>query len=57
MRAFELVAALIAGAMALLVMEVIGLILKLALVVALLVTLGAWLAFRAIGRKFTSRRS
>ena len=57
MRAFEIIAALIAGAVALLVLEVIGLVVKFALIIALLVTLGAWLAARAIGRTFTSRRS
>lgn len=57
MRAFEIIAALIAGAVALLALEVIGLIVKFALIIAFLVTLGAWLAARAIGRKFTSRRS
>lgn len=57
MRAFEIIAALIVGAVALLALEVIGLIVKFALIIALLVTLGAWLAARAIGRKFTSRRS
>ena len=52
MRSFEIIVALIAGAVALLVLKMIGLIIKFALIVALLITLAAWLAFRAIGRKF-----
>lgn len=55
MRAFEIIAALIAGAMALLVLEVIGLVLKFTLVIALLITFAAWLVFRGISRKFTPR--
>jgi len=57
LRLFEIVAALIAGAVALLVLKMIGLILKFAFVVALFITLGAWLAARNISRKFTSRNS
>ncbi len=53
----EIVAALIAGAVALLVLKMIGLIVKFALVIALLITLGAFFAARAIGAKFSSRDS
>jgi hypothetical protein len=56
LRAFEITAALIAGAVALFVLKLIGLILKFALIVALLITLAAWLGARAIGRKFTAPR-
>jgi hypothetical protein len=52
MRAFEIIAALIAGAVALLVLKMIGLIIKFALIIALLITLAAWLVFRAISRRF-----
>ncbi len=52
---FELVAALIVGAVALFVLKLIGLILKLALIAALLVTLAAWLVFSAIRRTFAKR--
>jgi hypothetical protein len=55
MRAFEIIAALIAGAVALLVLKVIGLVIKFALIVALLITLAAWLVFRAISAKFGGR--
>jgi hypothetical protein len=56
LRAFEITAALIAGAVALLVLKLIGLILKFALIIALLITFAAWLGARAIGHKFTARR-
>lgn len=52
MRAYEIVAALIVGAVALLVLEVIGLVIKFALIIALLLTFAAWLGFRALARKF-----
>ena len=55
MRAYEIIAALIVGAVALLVLEVIGLMIKFALIIALLLTLAAWLGFRAISRKFGGR--
>ena len=55
LRLFEIVAALIAGAVALLVLKVIGLVIKFALIVALLVTFAAWLVFRGISRKFNAR--
>ena len=55
MRAFALIAALIAGAVALLVLKVIGLVIKFAFVIALLVTLAAWIGFAAIGEKFRNR--
>ena len=54
---FEVIAALIAGAVALLVLKMIGLILKFAFVIALLITLGAFFAARAIAAKFSSRNS
>jgi hypothetical protein len=57
MRAFEIIAALIAGAVALLVLKMIGLIIKFALIIALLVTLAAWLVFRAISSRFNGRNS
>ena len=57
MRSFEIIAALIAGAVTLLVLKLIGLIVKFAIVIALLITFAAWLAFRAIGGKFTGRNS
>lgn len=57
LRAFEITAALIAGAVALLVLKVIGLVMKFALIVALLITLAAWLGARAIGRRFNARGS
>jgi hypothetical protein len=55
LRLFEIVAALIAGAVALLVLKIIGLVIKFALIVALLITFAAWLVFRAISRKFAPR--
>ena len=57
LRLFEIIAALIAGAVALLVLKMIGLILKFAIVIALLITLGAFFAARAIAAKFASRNS
>jgi hypothetical protein len=57
MRAFEIIAALIAGAVALLVLKMIGLIIKFALIIALLITLAAWLVFRAISSRFNGRNS
>jgi len=53
----EIIAALIAGAVALLVLKMIGLIIKFAFIIALLITLGAWLAARVIAAKFMSRNS
>jgi len=55
LRGFVLIAALIAGAMALLVLKIIGLVIKYALIIALLVTLAAWIGFAAVARRFTSR--
>ena len=55
MRAFEIIVALIVGAIALLVLKVIGIIIKFALIAALLVTLVAWLVVRAIRRTFEAR--
>ena len=55
MRAFEIIAALIAGALALFVLKVIGLVIKFALIIALLIALAAWLVFRGISRKFDGR--
>lgn len=57
LRLFEIIAALIAGAAALLVLKLIGLVIKLALIFALLITLAAWLAARSISARFTSRNS
>ena len=55
-RAFALVAALIAGALALLVLKIIGLVVKFARVIALLITLAAWMGFTAIAQKFQRPR-
>jgi hypothetical protein len=55
MRAFEIIAALIVGAVALLVLEVIGLVIKFALIIALLLTFAAWLGFRTISSSFGAR--
>jgi len=55
-RGFAVVAALIAGAMALLVLKVIGLVIKFALIIAALVTLLAWLGFAALAQAFTRPR-
>jgi len=55
LRLFEIIAALIVGAVALLVLKVIGLVIKFALIIALLLTFAAWLGFRAISRKFGGR--
>jgi hypothetical protein len=57
LRAIEIIAALIAGAAALLVLKVIGLVIKFAIIAALLVTLAAWLVARAISRTFAARDS
>jgi len=57
LRMVEIIAALIAGAVALLVLKMIGLIIKFAFIIALLITLGAWLAARVIAAKFMSRNS
>jgi hypothetical protein len=54
-RGLAFIAALIAGAMALLVLKVIGLVIKFALIIALLVTLAAWITFAAIAQKFRGR--
>ena len=54
-RGLAIVAALIAGFAALLVLKVIGLVIKYALVIALLVTLAAWIGFAAIAQKFRRR--
>jgi hypothetical protein len=56
MRSFEIIAALIAGAVALLALKIIGLVIKFAIIIALLITLVAWLVFAAIGRKFSGPR-
>ena len=55
LRLFEIIAALIAGAVALLVLKVIGLVIKFALIIALLITFAAWLVFRGISGKFDAR--
>ena len=55
LRMFEIIAALIAGAAALLVLKMIGLVIKLALLFALLITLAAWLVARSISARFTPR--
>lgn len=57
LRIIEIIAALIAGAAALLVLKLIGLVIKFAFVIALLITLGAFFAARAISAKFKSRNS
>lgn len=54
-RSLAVIAALIAGAVALLVLKFIGLVIKFALVIALLITLAAWISFAAIARKFRER--
>jgi hypothetical protein len=51
MRPFEIIVALIVGVLALFVLQVIGLVIKLAVIIALLVTVGAWVLIRAIGRQ------
>ena len=56
-RLFEIIAALIAGAAALLVLKMIGLVIKLALLFALLITLAAWLVARSISARFTPPNS
>jgi hypothetical protein len=56
-RLVEIIAAVIAGAVALLVLKMIGLIIKFAFLIALLITLCAWLVARAISAKFKSRGS
>jgi len=57
LRLFEIIAALIAGAAALIVLKLIGLVIKLALIFALLITLAAWLVARAISRNFSPPNS
>ena len=57
LRMLEIVAALIAGVVALFVLKLIGLVIKFALVIALLITFAAWLGFRAVGRKFSRPNS
>lgn len=57
LRLFEIIIALVAGLAALAVLKIIGLVIKLALIFALLITLAAWLAARAISAKFTTRNS
>ena len=54
-RGLAIIAALIAGAVALLVLKFIGLVVKYALVIALLITLAAWIGFAAIAQKFRDR--
>lgn len=54
-RGLALIAALIAGAVALLVLKVIGLVIKFALIIALLITVGAWLFFIGLAQKFRDR--
>ena len=56
MRAFEIIAALIAGVATLFVLKLIGLVIKFALIIALLITLAAWLGARAIGREIRRAR-
>ena len=55
-RGISLLAAVIAGAALLLVLRVIGLLIKIALVIALVFTLLAWPVFAAIGRRFSRPR-
>ena len=54
-RGLALIAALIAGAMALLVLKVIGLVIKFAFIIALLITIGAWLFFTGLAQRFRNR--
>ena len=56
LRSLEVIAALIVGAVALLVLKIIGLVIKFAFIIALLVTLAAWIAFAAIAEKFRDRK-
>ncbi|HEY2835831.1 MAG TPA: hypothetical protein VGI89_04615 [Rhizomicrobium sp.] len=55
-RGLAIIAALIAGAVALLVLKFIGLVIKFALIIALLITLAAWISFAAIAQKFREPR-
>ena len=48
--------ALIAGAIALLVLKIIGLVIKYAIIIALLITLAAWIGFAAVARTFRKPR-
>lgn len=57
LRLFEIIVALVAGVAALLVLKIIGLVIKLALIFALLITLAAWLVARAISAKFNPPNS
>ena len=56
LRSLEVIAALIAGAIALLVLKIIGLVIKFAFIIALLVALAAWITFAAIAEKFRARK-
>lgn len=56
MRSFAVIAAVIVGVIALFVLKLIGLILKFALIIAVILTLAAWLGFRGLERNFNSRR-
>ncbi len=53
---FELVAAAIVGVIALFVLKLLGLVIKFAFIIALLLTLAGWLVFRSISRTFSKRR-
>ena len=57
LRAFEIIVALIAGVAALFTLELIGVVIKFALIFALLITVAAWLGARAISRRFDRRGS
>lgn len=56
LRPFAILAALIAGLAALFVLKLIGLLIKFAFAIALLVALAAFFAFEAIARKFRAPR-
>lgn len=56
LRLFAILAALIAGVAALFALKLIGLVIKFALGLALLVALAAFVAFEAIARKFRQPR-
>jgi hypothetical protein len=55
MRSFAVIAAVIVGVVALFALKLIGLILKYAFVIALILTLAAWIGFRGLERKIASR--
>jgi hypothetical protein len=55
MRSFAVIAAVIVGVVALFALKLIGLILKYAFVIALILTLAAWIGFRGLEKKIGSR--